>query len=162
MEKYRKVRSEREAVPDGIIRVNRNIQARVFIDQVLEEFNTKNADKVTLSSLGEAITKSVTIAEIVKHRVAGLHQVNEISTIVIDDEYEPLEEGLEKMTVSRKLTCLQIVLSKTAPSDKTVPGYQEPIPASEVNPEAGPEDDGRRQNARRGGGRANTAGPKTG
>lgn len=25
MEKYRKVRSEREAVPDGIIRVNRNI-----------------------------------------------------------------------------------------------------------------------------------------
>jgi hypothetical protein len=32
MEKYRKVRSEREAVPDGIIRVNRNIQARVFID----------------------------------------------------------------------------------------------------------------------------------
>ena len=33
MEKYRKVRSERETVPDGIIRVNRNIQARVFIDQ---------------------------------------------------------------------------------------------------------------------------------
>ena len=32
MEKYRKVRSEREAVPTGIIRVNRNIQARVFID----------------------------------------------------------------------------------------------------------------------------------
>ena len=85
------------------------VASKVFIDQVLEEFNTKNADKVTLSSLGEAITKSVTIAEIVKHRVAGLHQVNEISTIVIDDEYEPLEEGLEKMPVSRKLTCLQPV-----------------------------------------------------
>jgi len=106
MEKYRKVRSEREAVPDGIIRVNRNIQARVFIDQVLEEFNTNNKDSVTLSSLGEAITKSVTIAEIVKHRVKGLHQVNEISTIVIDDEYEPIEEGLDRMKVSRKLTCL--------------------------------------------------------
>jgi len=25
MEKYRKVRSERDAVPDGIIRINRNI-----------------------------------------------------------------------------------------------------------------------------------------
>ena len=49
--------------------------------------------------------------------------MNEISTIVIDDEYEPLEEGLEKMTVSRKLTCLQIVLSKAAPKDKTIPGY---------------------------------------
>ena len=105
---------------------------------------------MTLSSLGEAITKSVTIAEIVKHRVAGLHQVNEISTIVIDDEYEPIEEGLEKMTVSRKLTCLQIVLTKKAPANKSVAGYQEPIPDSEVNPDAGPEDDGRRQNQRRG------------
>ena len=117
---------------------------------MLEEFNTNNKETVTLSSLGEAITKSVTIAEIVKHRVAGLHQVNEISTIVIDDEYEPIEEGLEKMTVSRKLTCLQIVLSKKAPANKNVAGYQEPIPASEVNPDAGPEDDGRRQNQRRG------------
>lgn len=143
MEKYRKVRSEREEVPEGVIRVNRNIQARVFIDQVLEEFNTKKKDTVTLSSLGEAITKSVTIAEIVKHRVKGLHQVNEISTIVIDDEYEPLEEGLDKMTVSRKLTCLQIILSKKQ-LDKNLPGYQEPIPDSEVNPDAGPEDDGRR------------------
>ena len=123
MDKYRKVRSEREAVPDGIIRVNRNIQARVFIDQVLEEFNTKNKDTVTLSSLGEAITKSVTIAEIVKHRVAGLHQINEISTIVIDDEYEPIEEGLDKMTVSRKLTCLQITLSKKKPGNTAVAGY---------------------------------------
>jgi len=160
MEKYRKVRSEREAVPDGIIRVNRNIQARVFIDQVLEEFNTKNKESVTLSSLGEAITKSVTIAEIVKHRVAGLHQVNEISTIVIDDEYEPTEEGLEKMIVSRKLTCLQIVLSKNAPKDASIAGYQEPIPDSEVNPEAGPEDDARRQNPRRGGRRPNTTRPR--
>ena len=43
-----------------------------------------------------------------KHRIAGLHQVNEINTIVIDDEYEPIEgeEELDKMTVSRKLTCL--------------------------------------------------------
>lgn len=59
-----------------------------------------------LSSLGEAITKTVTIAEIVKHRVPGLHQINEISTIVIDDEYEAIEEGLKNMTLKRKLTCL--------------------------------------------------------
>ena len=94
MDKYKKVRSEREAVPDGIIRVNRTINARQFIEQVLEEFNEKKKDSVTLSSLGEAITKTVTIAEIAKHRIPGLHQVNEISTIVIDDEYEPIEEGL--------------------------------------------------------------------
>lgn len=73
MDKYKKVRSEREAVPDGIIRVNRTINARQFIEQVLEEFNEKKKDSVTLSSLGEAITKTVTIAEIAKHRIPGLH-----------------------------------------------------------------------------------------
>lgn len=85
-----------------------------------------------------------------KHRIAGLHQVNEINTIVIDDEYEPIEgeEELDKMTVSRKLTCLQITLTKTAPKDTKVPGYQPPIPESEVNPDAGPEDEGRRTDRR--------------
>ena len=159
LEKYKKVRSDREAVPDGIIRVNRTIQARNFIDHVLDEFNNKGKDQITLSSLGQAITKAVTIAEIVKHRIAGLHQVNEINTIVIDDEYEPLEEeeGLDKMTVSRKLTCLQITLSKTAPKDTTVAGYQPPIPESEVNPDAGPEDESRRQDGRRNRRRAKSA-----
>lgn len=76
-----------------------------------------------LSSLGEAITKTVTIAEIVKHRVPGLHQINEISTIVIDDEYEAIEEGLKNMTLKRKLTCLQIRLTKTKPKDTNIPGY---------------------------------------
>ena len=143
MDKYKKVRSEREAVPDGIIRVNRTINARQFIEQVLEEFNEKKKDSVTLSSLGEAITKTVTIAEIAKHRIPGLHQVNEISTIVIDDEYEPIEEGLKAITLSRKLTCLQIHLSKTAPKDTSVSGYQPPIPESEVTEEAGPDEEER-------------------
>ena len=143
MEKYKKVRSEREAVPDGIIRVNRTINARQFIEQVLDIFNEQKKDSVILSSLGEAITKTVTIAEIVKHRVPGLHQVNEISTIVIDDEYEPIEEGLKPMTLQRKLTCLQIHLTTTVPKDTTVPGYQPPIPESEVTEEAGPDEEER-------------------
>ena len=73
MDKYKRVHSKREAVPDGIIRVNSTINARKFIEQVLKEFNEKKKDSVTLSSLGEAITKTVTIAEIAKHRIPGLH-----------------------------------------------------------------------------------------
>ena len=64
------------------------------------------------------------------------------------------------MTVSRKLTCLQIVLSKKAPADTSVPGYQEPIPESEVNPDAGPEDDARRQSNHKGGRRSKTQNPE--
>jgi len=50
----------------------------------------KNTKEVTLSSLGAAISKTITIAEVVKHRVPGLHQLSEIKTIVLNDAYEPL------------------------------------------------------------------------
>jgi DNA-binding protein len=74
---------------------------------------------VTLSSLGAAISKTITIAEVIKHRIPGVHQVNEIKTIVLDDAYEPLEEfksELKNKTVEDKLTCFQIVLSLAAPA----------------------------------------------
>ena len=109
LEKFKKVRAERDTEVDEIIRVNRKSSAQFFVDQVLARFNDQKAQEVTLSSLGAAISKTVTIAEVVKHRIAGIHQVNEIKTIMLDDVYEPLEEfkheNLDNMTVSRKLTC---------------------------------------------------------
>jgi DNA-binding protein len=78
-------------VVDDIIRVNRKSPATQFIDDVIARFTEKKAKEVTLSSLGAAISKTITIAEVVKHRVPGLHQINEIKTVVLDDAYEPLE-----------------------------------------------------------------------
>jgi hypothetical protein len=45
--------------------------------------------------MGRAINKTVTIAEILKRRVAGLHQITEIESTDITDVWEPLEEGLD-------------------------------------------------------------------
>jgi hypothetical protein len=39
--------------------------------------------------------KIIQIAETIKYRVKGLHQVNNIGTIEIIERYEPLEEGLD-------------------------------------------------------------------
>ena len=119
LEKYRKVRAERDQVVDDVIRVNRKSPASTFVDQIIAKFNDK-AQEVTLSSLGAAISKTITIAEVIKHRIPGVHQVNEIKTIVLDDAYEPLEEfksELKNKTVERKLTCFQIVLSLAAPAN---------------------------------------------
>ena len=161
LEKFKKVRAERDTEVDDIIRVNRKSSAQSFVDQVLARFNEQKATEVTLSSLGAAISKTVTIAEVVKHRVEGIHQVNEIKTIHLDDVYEPLEEfkdeQLENMTVQRKLTCFQIVLTKTAPKDTKAAGYQAPIDKSEIGENCGPDDlndvpnDRRRRRNRKGG-----------
>ena len=44
------------------------------------------------------------------------------------------------MTIQRKLTCLKIVLSLAPPKNIELPGYQAPIPESEVGPNEGPDD----------------------
>ena len=42
-------------------------------------------------------------AEIVKRRVAGLHQVSEISSVNITDLWEPKEEGLSRLEITRQV-----------------------------------------------------------
>merc|ERR1712176_103223 len=49
----------------------------------------------------------------------------------IIDEYEPLEEGLDNVTETRNLPCLEIKLSKD-PLDTSDKGYQAPLDESEV------------------------------
>jgi DNA-binding protein len=44
--------------------------------------------------MGRAINKTVTIAEIIKRRIANLHQNTAIGSTDITDLWEPLEEGL--------------------------------------------------------------------
>lgn len=38
--------------------------------------------------MGYAINKTVTIAEIVKRRIVGVHQITELSSTTVTDEYE--------------------------------------------------------------------------
>lgn len=67
------------------------------------------------------------MAELVKHRVKGLHQINKISNITIIDEYKPLVEGLDELKFTRVVTMLQITLTKSDNIDKEDVGYQSPI-----------------------------------
>merc|ERR1712187_569568 len=84
-----------------------------------------------ITGTGNAITKAVSLAEVVKRRFKGLHQVTALSTTDIVDEYEPLEEGLDKVTDTRTLSCIEIKLSKDE-LDTSDKGYQAPLPESEV------------------------------
>jgi ribonuclease P/MRP protein subunit RPP25 len=73
--------------------------------------------------MGDAISKIATIAEIIKYRVKGLHQKNEIGTQEFEDVYDPIEEGLERLVFKRKVTSFTILLSKNIPKDNDHYGY---------------------------------------
>uniref|UniRef100_M8BAW3 DNA/RNA-binding protein Alba-like domain-containing protein n=1 Tax=Aegilops tauschii TaxID=37682 RepID=M8BAW3_AEGTA len=51
-------------------------------------------DEITIKAMGRAINKTVMVAELIKRRVAGLHQNTSIESVGITDTWEPLEEGL--------------------------------------------------------------------
>merc|ERR1712039_1068766 len=63
--------------------------------------------------------------------MGGLHQVTSLGTVEIVDEYEPLEEGLDKVTDTRNVSTIEITLSKDA-LDTSNKGYQPPLDASLV------------------------------
>jgi hypothetical protein len=87
--------------------------------------------------MGRAISKTVTVAEIIKRRVPGLHQITELSSVEIVDVYRPLEEGLDVVHNARSVSCIKITLSKE-PLDTRHPGYQAPLPEDEVVVESPP------------------------
>merc|ERR1711879_936497 len=60
-----------------------------------------------------------------------LHQITSLGSAEIIDEYEPLEEGLDKVTDTRNVSIIDIKLSKE-PLDTSDKGYQPPIDASLV------------------------------
>lgn len=88
---------------------------------------------VVLKAMGHAISKAVTVAEVLKHRVEGLHQITQISSIETVDVFEPLEEGLDRVENKRHIPGICIRLSLD-PLDESDPGYQAPLPASQVSP----------------------------
>jgi len=92
---------------------------------------------VIIAATGNALTRAVTATEVIKRRFKGLHQVTKLGSQEVVDEFEPLEEGLDKVTESRYVPYLEIKLSKEA-LDSSDKGYQPPLPEDQIkeyNPE---------------------------
>ena len=80
---------------------------------VEEKFDTK----VTLSGIGEAITNVVNIAELVRHRIKGIHSICDIISVSDDSDTQKV---LFRVTLS-----LMTI-------NKFHPGYSAPPPDHEV------------------------------
>ena len=79
-------------------------------------------DTVIMRGAGSAIPTLVSLAELIRHRIQGLHQTTEITTLDVQNE------GYDK---PRTLIMLKVILSHK-PLDVKHVGYSKPLPASEV------------------------------
>ena len=110
---------------ENLVKISTKTNVRAVIRYIVDLFNTKNHDIVTISGLNQAISNVVLVAEVVKTQILGLHQVNTIVCIVMNSE----EEGNDD--IQRRTPKLEIILSRSEPKVKTS-GYQKPYSESEI------------------------------
>jgi len=136
MDKYRRLtkpKAETTEIKENEIRITTQGKMRSIIAYATNLFQ-KGAKEITLKAMGLAINKTVTIAEIIKRRINGLHQNTIIDSTDIVEIWEPLEEGLEKVETTRRVSSIQIVLSTEA-LDVNAPGYQPPLSEDQIKVE---------------------------
>ncbi|KAE8793414.1 hypothetical protein D1007_31998 [Hordeum vulgare] len=135
MDRYQRVEKPRNETPirENEIRITALGRMRNYIGYGMSLLEENGHDEIIIKAMGRAINKTVMVAELIKRRVAGLHQNTSIESVGITDTWEPLEEGLVPLETTRHVSMISLTLSKE-PLDTSSPGYQPPIPAEEVKP----------------------------
>lgn len=81
--------------------------------------------QVVFTGLGRGITKTITCVEILKRKVAGLHQVSKVCYMTVKEVWENTQQEAASITVERRVPAICILLSKD-PLDPQELGYQPP------------------------------------
>jgi len=154
MDKYRKIVKEKDqtAKPENEIRLTSQGSVSAYVSRAAHLYGEGGETKIVITAIGNALSKAVTLAEVVKRRFKGLHQNTKIGNQEMVDEYEPLEEGLDKVTDTRQIPFIEITLSKEA-LDTTALGYQPPIPEDQVKEMTEEDIENEKSKRGRGGGR---------
>lgn len=127
-DKYRVAPRPKAPISADEIRITSDGRLPRYVTYAARLFTEQNKKSVTIKATGNAISGAITVAEIIKRRLANIHQVNAIGVNTISDTYEPLEEGLDEIVRDRDVPFLEITLTVDPETiDKNAVGYQEPI-----------------------------------
>ncbi|XP_064614194.1 ribonuclease P protein subunit p25-like protein [Liolophura sinensis] len=107
------------------MKVNYGSKIRNLMGFAMKKIKEPDVPCITWEGSGNAISKTVTCAEIMKRKVQGLHQFNYARYRRIEEYWEPKLEGLDRLKVNRDIPVLTVVLSKV-PLQLTNEGYQKP------------------------------------
>ncbi|PWA47101.1 DNA/RNA-binding protein Alba-like protein [Artemisia annua] len=145
MDRYQRVEKPRAEQPiqENEIRITSQGRMRNYITYAMTLLEEKGSSEIVFKAMGRAINKTVTIVELIKRRIVGLHQITSIGSTDITDTWEPLEEGLLPIETTRHVSLITITLSKKELDTSSI-GYQPPLPADQVkaSPEFEYEGDG--------------------
>ncbi|KAG2698277.1 hypothetical protein I3760_07G143700 [Carya illinoinensis] len=133
MDRYQRVEKPRAETPIDAneIRITSQGRMRNYITYAMSLLQEeKGSSEIVFKAMGRAINKTVTIVELIKRRIVGLHQNTSIGSTDITDTWEPLEEGLLPLETTRHVSMIIITLSKKELNTSSV-GYQPPLPVEQ-------------------------------
>uniref|UniRef100_M0ZV44 DNA/RNA-binding protein Alba-like domain-containing protein n=1 Tax=Solanum tuberosum TaxID=4113 RepID=M0ZV44_SOLTU len=135
MDRYQKVEKPKPESPinEYEIRITSQGLVRNYINYANTLLQERHGKEIVLKAMGQAISKAVAIAEIIKRRMPILHQDTAISSVSITDVWEPIEEGLLPVEQTRHVSVISITLS-TQELNKNSAGYQAPSGVEQMKP----------------------------
>lgn len=126
----RRAKSDKDELDKSDIRISSQGRMAMYISyaaKLLTGEGEEAARTITLKCTGVALGKAVTLAEIIKRRIKGLHQICNIGTTEVVDVYEPKSGEGENIEQKRNLSFIEITLSLDSLDSKDK-GYQAPLP----------------------------------
>lgn len=83
-----------------------------YVSRALTLFFGEGKSFVTIKAAERLMDKALWVAEVLRRKVEGLHQIVHVSERKIVDVWEPREEGLVTVHEERFLTILEVTLTK--------------------------------------------------
>mmetsp|Transcript_23659 Transcript_23659/g.70724 ORF Transcript_23659/g.70724 Transcript_23659/m.70724 type:complete len:154 (-) Transcript_23659:504-965(-) len=123
---------------DKTIRVTVNGKIRKYVSAAKRCLASEGGKRVVVYGEGRAVTKAIGVAEILKHRILGLHQNTQVGMSKVTEVWEPkldVEEDVDRVQVVRRIPTVTVLLSLN-PLDTAAPGYQPPLSEAEVAPDS--------------------------
>ena len=132
-ENYQKVRPTASAAPaaPGEVLISNRRPVWVYVHEAVVLFKKDRLERIVLKASGMALAHAVAVAEDIRRAVRGIHQVASFTKRQVTDVFEPTKSGLESITRERFIPTIDIILSTRA-ERTTEPGYQAPLPDSQV------------------------------
>ncbi|XP_059660250.1 protein argonaute 18-like isoform X7 [Cornus florida] len=136
MDRYQKVEKPKPVLArnENEIRITAQGLVRNYVSYATSLLQENRGKEIVLKAMGQAINKTVAIAEIIKRRLPRLHQDTAISSVSITDVWEPIEEGLLPVEMTRHVSAISITLS-TKELSQNSPGYQAPAFVEQTKPQ---------------------------
>ena len=118
--------------PNSIINIKSTGSSKKYIAYGAKLLINQKYEKIILKASGNAVNKALLTADVLKKKIKGLAQINEIKSEEIEDEYQSKTPDLENVKVKKNLAILEISLANETKLDKDHYGYQSPLPEEKI------------------------------